>query len=304
MQSSPSRQPAGLRYRCDLDVLPSTLAETFVELAPDQALQGYLDRVRRGHPGPMRTLLHRWLCTFMSDFDANGLLGMYPMHLISTEQAHGLLGASAHGRLLDVGAGAGDVTAALAPLFADVVTTEISWAMAHRLRRRGWAAHRIDVASQGAPSPPYDVVSCLNVLDRCPRPRSLLRRCREALAPDGRLLVSLPLPYLPHVYRGGHTVAPTEELDVYSTNWELGAGFVVERVLEPLGLVAERWSRVPYLSGGDSHRPFYELDAAVWVCRAEIGSAGGDPERAAAPDGYALAPCANRVRPPQSDDSS
>jgi SAM-dependent methyltransferase len=258
---------AALRYSCDLEILPSELASTFVELSADQPLRHYLDELVTARPGTLRTLVQRGLCTFMSDFDANGLLGMYPMHLVSPEQASTLLGAGAHGRLLDVGAGAGDVTAALAPLFGEVVTTEVSRAMARRLRSRGWQVHCVDVTTHGAPTPPYDVVSCLNVVDRCLQPRTLLRRCRDALTPGGSLLLSVPLPYLPHAYRGGQTVHPAEALDVYSTSYELGAGLVLERVLEPLGLMVERWSRVPYLSGGDSRRPFYVLDAAIWVCR-------------------------------------
>jgi SAM-dependent methyltransferase len=258
---------AVLHYACDLAILPAELASTFVELSADARLRRYVDHLGTTRPGTVRTLLQRGLSTFMSDFDANGLLGMYPMHLVSTEQVSRLLGPSARGRLLDVGAGSGDVTAELAPLFGEVVTTEVSRAMAHRLRGRGWQTHRVDVAARGAPAPPYDVVSCLNVLDRCLFPRALLRQCRDALAPDGRLLLSVPLPYLPLAYRGGRTMAPPEALDVYSTCYELGAGLVFERVLAPLGLVVERWSRVPYLSGGDSHQPFYALDAAIWVCR-------------------------------------
>ncbi|MBN1606520.1 MAG: methyltransferase domain-containing protein [Polyangiaceae bacterium] len=263
----PADLSAALCYACDLEILPPELASTFVELHADESLRRYLDKLATARPGTVRTRLQRSLCALMSDFDANGLLGMYPMHLVSTEQASRLLGPCARGRLLDIGAGSGDVTAELAPLFGEVVTTELSWTMARRLRRRGWQTHRVDVTTRGAPTPPYDVVSCLNVLDRCLFPQTLLRRCRDALTPAGRMLLSVPLPYLPHAYRGGSTVGPAEALDVYSTSYELGAGLVLQRVLEPLGLVVERWSRVPYLSGGDSRQPFYALDAAVWVCR-------------------------------------
>jgi SAM-dependent methyltransferase len=263
-----------LQYTCDLTILPSALAGTFVELAADEPLRRYLRRLSTARPGTWRTLLQHLLCSFMSDFDANGLLGMYPMHLVSAEQAATLLGPIVRRRLLDVGAGSGDVTAELAPLFGEVVTTEVSWAMARRLRSRGWETHRVDIATRGAPGPPYDVVSCLNVLDRCLFPRTLLRHCCDALTPHGRLLLSVPLPCRPHAYRGGQTTAPAEPLDVYSTCYELGAAAMVERVLEPLGLTVERWSRVPYLSGGDSWRPFYALDAAIWVCRRREGQTG------------------------------
>ena len=39
------------------------------------------------------------------------------------------------------------------------------------------------------------------------------------------------------------------------------------RVLEPAGLELESVSRAPYLSEGDRSMAFYELDAAIVICR-------------------------------------
>lgn len=203
----------------------------------------------------------------MSDFDANGVLGMYPMHLATTAQWRDLLGDTPRGRLLDVGAGSGDVTSELAPLFREVGATELSRAMARRLRARGYRVWTTDVAEQGAPDPPYEVVSCLNVLDRCLLPLSLVRNCRDALASKGRLVLGVPLPYSPHVYLGPRAVEPLEDLDIDAPDWETSATLLYRRVLEPLGLCVERWTRLPYLSGGDARQTAYELDTAVWVCR-------------------------------------
>ena len=42
----------------------------------------------------------------------------------------------------------------------------------------------------------FDVVSCLNVLDRCDRPVSLLRDLKNLLQPGtGRVLLALVIPY-------------------------------------------------------------------------------------------------------------
>jgi hypothetical protein len=58
----------------------------------------------------------------MSDFDINGVLGTYPLHLFSTAQLSALLAAAKAPQrfttALDVGAGAGNVTKQLAPLVA------------------------------------------------------------------------------------------------------------------------------------------------------------------------------------------
>lgn len=45
----------------------------------------------------------------------------------------------------------------------------------------------------------FDCVCMLNLLDRCSRPRSMLRDARAALTPDGLLIVALVLPYKPYV---------------------------------------------------------------------------------------------------------
>ena len=46
----------------------------------------------------------------------------------------------------------------------------------------------------------YDVISCLNLLDRCDRPLTLLRHVRASLRPgSGRAVVAVVLPYKPYV---------------------------------------------------------------------------------------------------------
>lgn len=50
---------------------------------------------------------------------------------------------------------------------------------------------------------PYDVISCLNLLDRCDKPLSLLRDVKKALKPNtGRLVVAVVLPFSPCVESG------------------------------------------------------------------------------------------------------
>ncbi len=204
----------------------------------------------------------------MSDFDVNGLLRMYAMHLLDTSQWQQLLGPPSQRRLVDVGAGSGDVTATLAPLFGTVATTEMSWGMARRLRRRGYLCFRVDVTETGVPDEPWEAISCLNVLDRCARPLTLLERLREALAPGGELILSMPLPYMPLVFDGGATREPSEPLPVAdATSWEAGAAAVVDRVLAPAGLEVRKLARAPYVSAGDAHHPLYVLDDVIFVCR-------------------------------------
>lgn len=49
----------------------------------------------------------------------------------------------------------------------------------------------------------YDVISCLNLLDRCEDPLQLLRDIRRSLVPNtGRLIVAAVLPFQPYVEVG------------------------------------------------------------------------------------------------------
>ncbi|HET7544276.1 MAG TPA: methyltransferase [Polyangiaceae bacterium] len=256
-----------LYYEADVAALSPRLRDRFVKLSRDAATDAFLEQAKRGRHSWWRTQLHRLLRQFLSDFDANGLLDMYPLFVASTEQWRLLLGPQRVARLLDVGAGSGNVTKTLAPLAEAVVTTELSRQMAARLRRSGFECHELDLTERELPGPAFDLVSCLNVLDRTERPRRLLRRMHELLRPGGRLLLALALPYDPFFYRGSTTPEPLERLACAEPSWEAAVNGLVERELEPLGFSALSVSRTPYLSFGDSEAGLYELDDVLLVCR-------------------------------------
>ncbi|MCC6216596.1 MAG: methyltransferase domain-containing protein [Polyangiaceae bacterium] len=265
MSAPPKRPP--LVYSCRRERLPPALRPRFVELEPDPAAEVFLATLGRTRAGRLRGALHALLRPWLSDFEVNGLLGTYPLFLLGTEQWQRLLGDARRGRLLDIGAGDGGVTAHLAPGFDEVVVTEAARSMRLRLARRGWVTHAPGVASDGVPGSPYDVISLLNVIDRTARPRTLLERARHGLAPGGSLVVSVPLPYRPHWYDGGRTHDPLERLPIDGPTWEIGATALVEGVLEPLGLEPGPFTRAPYLSAGDRRRELYVLDTVIATAR-------------------------------------
>lgn len=250
-----------------------SFAEQFVELELDQRWRDEVEALRRQRHGFWRTRAQRLARLYLSDFDANALTGMYRMQLLPEHAWRELLGSRARGRLLDVGAGSGDITEVLGACFDQVETTEVSRGMARRLRRRGWVCHQVDVTVDEVPSAPFDAVALLNVLDRCREPRRLLGRVVDLLTPGGTLIVALALPYQPFYFDGPLTPDPLERLSCGaaspasgpSTNWEDAARRLIERDLMPLGLTLVRFARVPYLSAGDSQSELYELDDVVAV---------------------------------------
>ncbi|HMA94227.1 MAG TPA: methyltransferase domain-containing protein [Polyangiaceae bacterium] len=259
----------GLEYSVNMVRWPATMKSGFVELGPDDALVAYLERILAGRASTGKTRLQRLLRWLVSDYDANAVLRMYPMHLLSTSQAEQLLGRGRGGRLLDIGAGSGDVTQSLAPLFDTVTAVETSRFAARRLAQLGFATARYDVTRQGVQGGPYDVIALLNVLDRTTRPLTLLEQCRSAMSPASRLLLSIPLPYRPHAYAGAMTRAPEERLAIVGSDFSDCLMRLVNDVLRPIGLAPLRLTRLPYVSGGDSSNATTVLSAAVVVCQRE-----------------------------------
>jgi len=61
----------------------------------------------------------------------------------------------------------------------------------------------VDVEGWHSQPHTYDLISCLNVLDRCDCPLDMLRHVHRKLQPGGLLLLALVLPYQPFVEKGG-----------------------------------------------------------------------------------------------------
>lgn len=209
----------------------------FVQLQRDPATDAFLERAgSTAKISWLTTRLHRVLRKFRSDFDVNGLLDAYPLHLFSTAQLEQLMrGAGAPPKFhkaLDIGAGVGLVTNELRPLCGSVITTETSQSMAWRLRNAGYECWEEDVAEtiggwadthtatptnraedgrrpRAQHDGTFELVSILNVIDRSRQPAGLLRAAHRLLNPErGWLLLATPLPYRPFYYAGARTYAP------------------------------------------------------------------------------------------------
>lgn len=257
-------------YGCDSSALPSELAQAFVVLEPDVDAQVFA-RQAAAH-GTWKTTMFRALRTFVSDYDAYGLLGMYRMHLLGSTQWRKLLDLPEHpraqGAYLDVGAGRGDITACLTPYFAKSFATEPAVPLRKHLPRAGFQILDLDLCEQELPDGMrFDLVTCLNVIDRVSYPKTLISRLRDALEERGQLVIAVPLPLRPHVDRGRATVAQEQPLPPSDGhNFESDAASLVERFIRPLGLRVTRMARAPYLCQGDAYKPLYALDDVILVC--------------------------------------
>ncbi|KAK9502737.1 hypothetical protein O3M35_011447 [Rhynocoris fuscipes] len=109
------------------------------------------------------------------------------------------------------------------------------------------------------------MVSCLNVLDRCDRPLTLLGQIRAAMKPGAMAVIAIVLPFKPYVEFGTKDHKPVEELPIKGNTFEDQVTSVIEDVLIPAGFIIRSWTRVPYLCQGDLNQAYYWLHDAVFT---------------------------------------
>ncbi|XP_066603398.1 protein-L-histidine N-pros-methyltransferase [Prorops nasuta] len=241
---------------------------------PDKAAEVFLKQsVERSDSLPLQiwhSVARSALSWFISRTSINGLLGRGSMHVFSGEQFQKLMDASGFTgpwhSLVDLGAGDGAITAHVAHFFEKVYATEISPPMRWSLAKRKFTVLDVERWDEKGP---FNVVFCLNLLDRCDKPSTLLRRLKASLAPGGRLVVALVLPFVPYVEvgdRGDHK--PSEYLPIKGSGLENQIAGLIDRVFTPLGLFCLAWSKLPYLCEGDLGQAYYFLDDVVFVLEA------------------------------------
>ncbi|EFA78400.1 putative DREV methyltransferase [Heterostelium album PN500] len=171
--------------------------------------------------------------------------------------------------LLDVGSGCGATTQQLQPMFKEVVATEASSGMIYSLKKKGITAiYCTDL--EGCKEledrrNSFDVVSCLNVLDRCERPITLLQQMKQFIKPGGRLLLAVVYPFKPYVEFGGNNNKPFEKLNINNNSIEEYISSMISNVFEPIGFKTESFTKAPYISEGDKYYDNYVLVDTLFV---------------------------------------
>ncbi|XP_077982874.1 protein-L-histidine N-pros-methyltransferase-like [Glandiceps talaboti] len=260
-----------LWYECDLSRLPDHLQSLFVQSYKDEETATFLQICHDKSDWIMTQLSHVFfkmvLSLFMTNTSINGFIGRGSMFVFSTTQFRKLMQISDDwktGKLLDLGAGDGMVTKCMESHFEEIFATEMSSPMRWRLESRGYKILGIDEWSNG--SHRYDVVSCLNLLDRCDKPLSLLKDIKKSLVPGtGRLIVAMVIPFKPYVEFDSKSHRPTEYLPVRGKNWEEQIQSLIDTVFQPAGFKVLKFTRLPYLCEGDLYDPYYVLDDAIFV---------------------------------------
>ncbi|KAG5472336.1 hypothetical protein LSCM1_03735 [Leishmania martiniquensis] len=289
LYTSGNRRRPPLLYEPRKDLLSPLLVQLFEECDCDAETRAFLVSTRS--ISVVKLMLANLLSVFVSRTTACGIAGRGAMFVYSTEQIRRLLRPPQapltsplppdfqFESLLDIGAGNGGVTSKVAFLFKKVYVTEFSLSMRWRLRRLGYEVlpHE-DPFHMNTPDALlerryFDVITCNNVLDRADRPRTMLKEMREALKPNGFLVLAVVLPWCPFVENGTRQKRPSEALPMEGGECCRGASFeqslrkLVENVLLPMGFELVRWTRLPYLCEGSLRNEYAVLSDAVLILR-------------------------------------
>ncbi|CAF2045488.1 unnamed protein product [Rotaria magnacalcarata] len=252
------------------DLLLEELRELFHEFHEDEETTEFIDQSQNRSDNIPLQVLHSLasslLTVFIARTSANGLIGRGRMFVYSTNQFKTLLGLDNNSQfkfksLLDIGAGDGSVTRRMASLFEKVYATEMSKVMQWSLSTCGYEV--LDIDQWGDIK--FDVITCLNVLDRCEKPLSLLKNIREHTNPNhGRVIMSLVLPFKPYFeYSKDHL--PDESIHIEGRLPEEQINEIVSNIFQPLGFRVKKITRLPYLCEGDMERSYYFLSDYIFV---------------------------------------
>ncbi|KPP72447.1 methyltransferase-like protein 9-like, partial [Scleropages formosus] len=260
-------------YRCCPDMLGEAVRPLFIQNHLDSDTRAFLRRSEEKSGWLFTQLYHSFFSTIFSPVvsrtSINGFLGRGSMFVFSSNQFRGLLGISPDwrgGKLLDLGAGDGRVTEVMGAHFREVYVTEVSIPMQWQLQRKNYMV--LDIDGWQGMGFQYDLISCLNLLDRCDQPLVLLRDIRRSLVPgSGRLILAVVLPFQPYVEVGGKWERPKEYLKMSGKTWEEQVTQLSDEVFKEAGFVVEAVTRLPYLCEGDLYKDFYVLDDAVFVLK-------------------------------------
>lgn len=261
-------------YRCCPDLLGESVRPLFVQSHLDSDTKTFLKRSQEKSGWLFTQLYHSLVSTVLSPMvsrtSINGFLGRGSMFVFSAEQFQQLLRIGPDWkaeRLLDLGAGDGGVTEVMGVHFRLVYATEVSPPMRWHLQRRNYTLLGIDEWQHTGFQ--YDVISCLNLLDRCEDPLGLLRDIRRSLVPKtGRLVLAAVLPFQPYIEVGGKWERPKEHLKIGGKMWEEQVTNLYNEVFQRAGFELEAVTRLPYLCEGDMYNDYYVLDDAVFVLKA------------------------------------
>jgi len=242
----------------------------FIKLSADEETQDFIKTCSQKSDWIFTQIYHNLAKAFLGMFycqtDVNGILHRGSMFVLSRDQFQLLTeskpqeSVESQQSMIDLGAGDGAVTMPMAQSFKNIYATETSKPMQTLLKSKDIKVLPVESWME---SGPFDLISCMNLLDRADTPVTILQHAKNSLKPTGLLVVALVLPYKPYV-ESNATHKPTEPLNISGQLLENQIESAVAAI-ESVGFDLVKWSRVPYLCEGDLTQTFYHLSDIVMI---------------------------------------
>ncbi|CAO4385423.1 unnamed protein product [Caenorhabditis nigoni] len=206
--------------------------------------------------------------------DINGMTGFGNMFLFSENQFSKFLTiersswVSSGKKVLDLGAGNGDITEHMRPFFDDVYATELSPKMRKRLASKGYTV--LDALEWANTDVKFDLITAFNLLDRHYSPSKLLQDLwNVSHRSNCHVIVSLVLPVSHYVEfnPNGSSTRPDSYLNVQGRTYADHVHHMIVNVFKAANFEVVRWTRLPYLCEGDMNNSAYYLPDAVFLLK-------------------------------------
>ena len=280
-----------LKYGINESVMKPHILKMFVQSSLDMETEVFLETYCSQTESSVRSALATMARKFMSQTDTNAFIGRGQMFVFSAAQLESLLANAfgkdriatvSRGKLLDIGAGNGDVTEKYQKFVKHITATEVSNYMVKILQKKSCIDRVVETGSLNSfdVNKKFQIISCLNVLDRCDKPSQLLKDIYARLDPQhGIVVVAIVLPWCPFVENGTGQDRPTEDLDMDGgrcrtrNTFEEAVNVIVDNVFLKHGFVVKSWTRVPYICAGDTYQKYYVLSDALFVLECQDSGA-------------------------------
>lgn len=260
----------------------SDVCEKFLELNYDFETSTFLDYCYKVSNSVCLQLFYNIATTFLKIFMnktcVNGLLNRGLMFLFSDEHLSKLLsnefitvGHQQPAVALDLGAGDGSVTEKLSRLFPIIYATETSLMMRRRLTEKNFKVLP-NIDEWQSTGRKYDAIFCLNLVDRHPKPLTLLKNLHRKLILNetSTVILAVVFPwsqYVEYPEKNADGTQPIEGISLDGKTFEEHVDSFVTKILYPIGFKLIRWSKLPYLCEGDLYKTCYWLDDAIFVLK-------------------------------------
>ena len=250
-------------YHANRSLLEPSVSSKFIESHCDLATKNFLSRCLDECVDP--SFPQTFCSKFMSKTNTNGIFGTGDCFLASKQQFRNILPTETFHSVIDLGAGSGNVTSELISAIdlKKIATTEISPAMRRTLKNRGLNPVDHDKWPEKGP---YDLISMFNLLDRLPDPIEYINAAFSSLNENGVLVIGLVFPVNQVVElqtRGSsqpNVILPIKQHDYFESQVEQFLNIFDNEKLD-----LHSWTKLPYLSIGNSNKPCNILENGLFV---------------------------------------